>query len=130
MKKVAPYSGGFYWGFPLSFLLVVFLPRCGEAWHLQTAPLMTDWAQQVDPNNPWPEYPRPQMQRSNWLNLNGLWQWQAGNAGEPLPTNNLSGSILVPFCMESAISGVMEQHDRAWYRRTFAVPSAWAGQRV
>jgi hypothetical protein len=70
------------------------------------------------------------MQRPDWMHLNGVWQWQPGNAADPLPTNNLTGSILVPFCMESAISGVMEHHERAWYRRTFTVPPAWAGQQV
>jgi autotransporter-associated beta strand protein len=99
-------------------------------WQLKQAALMTDWAQQVDPNNPWPEYPRPQMQRTNWLNLNGVWQWQAGSADDPVPTYSLAGSILVPFCMESAISGVMEHHDRAWYKRAFTLPSTWIGQRI
>lgn len=110
--------------------LKVTVAPVGLPWQLKQAPIMTDWAQQVDPNSPLPEYPRPQMQRTNWLNLNGVWQWQAGGAGDPVPTNLLAGSILVPFCMESAISGVMEQHDRAWYQRTFTVPPAWAGQRV
>lgn len=110
-------------------LLVTVAPSA-LPWQLQQAPIMTDWAQQVDPEHPWPEYPRPQMQRASWLNLNGVWQWQPGSAGDPVPTHVLSGSILVPFCMESAISGVMERHDRAWYQRAFTVPSAWAGQRV
>jgi autotransporter-associated beta strand protein len=99
-------------------------------WQLKQAPIMTDWAQQVDPANVWPEYPRPQMVRSNWLNLNGVWQWQAGKADDVFPTYNLAGSILVPFCMESAISGVMEHHERAWYKRTFNVPAEWSGQRL
>ncbi len=101
-----------------------------SAWQLKQAPLMTDWARQVDPNNPWPEYPRPQMQRATWLNLNGVWQFQAANAGDPLPTGNLAADILVPFPMESAISGVMQHFERAWYRRTFIVPPSWAGQRI
>src|SRR2546421_96252 len=83
-------------------------------------------AQQVDPNNPLPEYPRPDLVRTNWLNLNGIWQFQAGNTNDPVPTNQvLSGEILVPFPMESAISGVMQYHARSWYRRTFSVPAAW-----
>src|SRR5438874_12737059 len=49
------------------------------AWQMKQAPIMTDWAQQVNTNNPLPEYPRPQMVRTNWLNLNGIWQFQAGN---------------------------------------------------
>ena len=93
---------------------------------------MTPWASLVDTNNPLPEYPRPQMVRSNWLNLNGIWQFQPGiTNSNPVPTNQtLSSSILVPFPMESAISGVMQYHAWSWYRRTFTVPSAWSGQRV
>src|ERR1035441_2184662 len=65
------------------------------AWQLQYAPLLTGWAQLVDTNNPLPEYPQPQMVRSNWLNLNGLWQFQAGATNDPVPTNKtLSGDIL------------------------------------
>lgn len=114
----------------LSLLLLVLLPNRGRAWQLQTAPLMTDWAQEVGPNNAWPEYPRPQMQRTNWMNLNGVWQFQPGGLGDPVPTNTLSGDILVPFCMESAISGVMQHYERAWYQRTFTLPASWAGQRI
>ena len=89
-----------------------------HAWQLKQAPLMTDWAAQVDPKNPWPEYPRPQMVRTNWLNLNGVWQFQPGATNDPLPTNILAGDILVPFPMESAISGVMQHNDRAYSTRT------------
>jgi beta-galactosidase/beta-glucuronidase len=102
-----------------------------RAWQMKQAALMTDWAQQVDPNNPLPEYPRPQMVRTNWQNLNGIWQFQAGNTNEPVPTNQiLASEILVPFPMESAISGVKQYYARSWYRRTFTVPPAWSGQRI
>src|ERR1051326_323822 len=57
------------------------------AWQMKYAPIMTDWAQLVDTNAPLPEYPRPQMARSNWLNLNGIWQFQAGATNDPVPTN-------------------------------------------
>ena len=96
-----------------------------------TAPLMTDWAQQVDPTNTLPEYPRPQMVRTNWLNLNGIWQFQAGATNDPVPVNQtLSSEILVPFPMESAISGVKHYYPFSWYRRTFIVPAGWSGQKV
>jgi hypothetical protein len=101
------------------------------AWAPKQAPLMTKWASQVDPQHPWPEYPRPQMARADWLNLNGVWQYQPGAEGDLVPTGQkLSSEILVPYPVESALSGVMEHHDRLWYRRRFAVPPAWQGKRV
>ncbi|HEY4415161.1 MAG TPA: LamG-like jellyroll fold domain-containing protein [Verrucomicrobiae bacterium] len=102
-----------------------------NAWQMKQAPLMTRWAALVDTNNPLPEYPRPQMVRPDWLNLNGLWQFQAGATNDPVPVGQtLTGQILVPFPMESAISGVMQYHAFSWYRRTFVVPPAWAGKHV
>lgn len=102
-----------------------------NAWQLQQAPLMTDWASQVDPNNTLPEYPRPQMVRSDWLNLNGSWQFQQGNINDPVPIGQtLSGDILVPYPVESAISGVMQHYDRMWYKRYFDVPTEWSGKKI
>lgn len=98
---------------------------------MQTAALMTDYAQQVDPTNTLPEYPRPQMVRTNWMNLNGIWQFQAGATNNPVPTNQtLSSEILVPFPMESAISGVKHYYAFSWYRRLFTVPAGWSGQNL
>ena len=92
---------------------------------------MTRWAKDVSPNNVHPEYPRPQMVRANWQNLNGLWQLQLGKAGDAPPTDkDLPLRILVPFPVESALSGVMKHADRLWYRRKFQVPEKWLGQRV
>ena len=96
---------------------ILFPTMLVHAWQMKQAPLMTDWAAQVDPTNTLPEYPRPQMVRSNWLNLNGVWQFQPGAAAGPVPTNTLNRDILVPFPMESAISEVMQHNDRAWYQR-------------
>lgn len=114
----------------LSYLLV---SQCSFifGWSLQQAPVMTHWAYEVDPANPLPEYPRPQMVRDAWLNLNGLWEFQGGAAGEAVPAGqSLTGEILVPFPVESAISGVMEHYERLWYRRQFEIPAQWDGQRV
>jgi beta-galactosidase/beta-glucuronidase/lysophospholipase L1-like esterase len=98
----------------------------------KTAKLMTTWGEALDAADPvLPEYPRPQMVREKWLNLNGIWQFQpATSAAQALPAGNLSREILVPFPVESALSGIMEHHENVWYRRTFTVPGDWTGQRV
>ena len=102
-----------------------------QAWSPKKAALMTRFAAQVNPRNPLPEYPRPQMVRSSWQSLNGIWQYQPGQEGDATPTNTkLSGEICVPFPVESALSGVMEHHERLWYRRSFTVPASWKGKRL
>jgi hypothetical protein len=106
----------------------------GEAtsWHPAVAPLMTRWAAEVSPTNALPEYPRPQLVRPDWLNLNGLWDYAITPAtADKAPA--FDRQILVPFPLESALSGVMRRLDEKsalWYRRHFTVPSAWAGRRV
>jgi hypothetical protein len=101
-------------------------------WQMKQPPLATPWTSLVNTNTPLPEYPRPQMVRSNWLNLNGVWQFEPGATNtDPVPTNQtLSGNILVPFPMESAISGVMAYNAWSWYRTLFTVPTGWSGQRI
>ncbi len=94
--------------------------------------LMTDFAKDVSVKNAHPEYPRPQMVREDWRNLNGLWEYAitAKDASRPA---EYEGKILVPFPIESALSGVMKRVDenqRLWYRRTFEMPGKWQGQRV
>jgi hypothetical protein len=101
-----------------------------QSWALKTAPLMSKFAKDVNPANVLPEYPRPQFARKEWLNLNGLWQYQPGAAADALPAGKLNKTILVPFPVESALSGVMEHHDRLWYRRAFTIPSGWKGKQV
>ena len=92
---------------------------------------MTRWSADVSPDNAWPEYPRPQMVRDAWLNLNGLWQFAHAKAGEKPPLGKtLDRTILVPYPVESALSGVMEPAQRVWYRRTFQLPEAWRDKRV
>src|SRR5271168_2379784 len=95
-------------------ILCLFCAGRIDAWQMLQPPLATPWTTQVNTNSPLPEYPRPQLVRSNWLNLNAVWQFEPGVTNtDPVPTNQtLSGSILVPFPMESAISGVMAYH--AW----------------
>ncbi len=93
---------------------------------------MTRWAKEVSPTNALPEYPRPQMVRKDWQNLNGLWHYAITASNAPQPTS-FGGLILVPFPVESALSGVMQrlsETNRLWYRRSFTIPSAWKGRHV
>lgn len=93
--------------------------------------LKTRWAADVNPQSPLPEYPRPQFERQRWLNLNGPWQWAPARKGEPAPAGKeLKRTIVVPFAVESALSGVAEFHERLWYRRTFEIPAGWEGQHI
>ncbi len=105
--------------------------RSGSGYQPAGGPLFSRWAAQVSPTNSLPEYPRPQLVRTQWLSLNGMWEFQQAQAGEGPPVGrSLAEDILVPFPVESALSGVMRHIDRAWYRRVFETPSIWAGQRV
>lgn len=94
--------------------------------------IKTDWASEVVPENVLPEYPRPLMVRPTWKNLNGLWQYAITPKGEKTPTA-YEGDILVPFCIESSLSGVQKtvgQDSALWYEKTFAVPNEWKNDRV
>ena len=102
-------------------------------WHAGKAPLMTRWAAEVGPTNALPEYPRPQLARADWLNLNGLWDYAITPDSATNPPPPPAGKILVPFPVESALSGVMTQfddHSKLWYRRTFSAPESWRGQKI
>ena len=94
--------------------------------------IKTPWAETFDVENVWGEYPRPIMERSDWKNLNGLWQYAIVPAGENNP-KKWDGEILVPFAVESSLSGVGKTvgADQAlWYERSFTVPSSWKGKDV
>lgn len=94
--------------------------------------IRTRWASQVDPVAPLPEYPRPQLVRKEWRSLNGLWDYAISLGGEetmPEP----DGKILVPFCVESALSGVgrtLTPDDALWYKTSFKLPKEWKGQQI
>ena len=90
-------------------------------WKVPQGVMMTRWGKQVTPQNAWREYPRPQFRREDkWKNLNGLWQYSVGQQSR-IP-EVYQGEILVPFPLESALSGVkrlLEPGETLWYRRTF-----------
>lgn len=101
-------------------------------WKPVAGHIMTRWAAEVSPENVWPEYPRPTMVRPQWKNLNGLWEYAIRPKQEDRP-EKMDGPILVPFCAESALSGVgkaVGPDNRLWYRRTLEVPAEWSGGRV
>jgi hypothetical protein len=97
----------------------------------KTPPLNTPWTSQVSTTNPLPDYPRPQLTRPDWQSLNGQWQFAGtGSLSSPPFGQNLAETVLVPYPIESALSGIMRHENTMWYRRTFTVPSGWAGRRV
>ncbi|KAJ4394450.1 hypothetical protein N0V93_003668 [Gnomoniopsis smithogilvyi] len=105
-------------------------------YQLQVPPLDTPWTDKVG-LNPWPEHPRPQLKRENWLSLNGIWTWESvgttndtSGVGSP-PVGPLGTEILVPSCIESAISGLQDLNTtQMWYEKSFEVPTSWTGQNV
>ena len=93
--------------------------------------IKTEWASKIDPSNPLPEYPRPQMVRKNWVNLNGLWNYAVTEASAE--SFKSEGRILVPYAVESSLSGVgrrITKNDALWYERSFSIPKDWEGKNV
>ena len=94
--------------------------------------IKTSWGEQLDPKNVLPEYPRPIMERNDWKNLNGLWKYAITKKGDATPAA-YQGDILVPFAVESSLSGVgkmINEKEELWYQRTFDIPSAWRGKQI
>ncbi|MDZ4781583.1 MAG: glycoside hydrolase family 2 TIM barrel-domain containing protein [Planctomycetia bacterium] len=105
----------------------------GAEWKPAKGPLMTRWAADVSPAKVLPEYPRPTLVRDAWKNLNGLWEYAVTDIKSAQVPAKFEGEILVPFPIESALSGVMRRvsdQERLWYRRSFDVPSDWRQGRV
>ncbi|HVN57910.1 MAG TPA: glycoside hydrolase family 2 TIM barrel-domain containing protein [Bacteroidales bacterium] len=103
-----------------------------SAWKIAGDRITTEWAPGVDPANPLPEYPRPQMVRSGWKTLNGLWDYAIAGQGDEPPAR-YDGKILVPFAVESALSGVGRQvgpDNVLWYRTGFTLPASFMGKNV
>jgi beta-galactosidase/beta-glucuronidase len=125
----------------IAFAVAVLVPGCGKKkaeeakvpeWSPVYGKIMTRWASEIRPDSVHQDYPRPQMERAEWLNLNGLWEYAVRPAEAPEP-ENFDGHILVPFPIESALSGVRKpvgKENRLWYKRTFQVPKIWYKKRV
>lgn len=115
----------------IASILVAVCPASAQ-WHIAGDKIRTKWAEQVTPDNVWQEYPRPQMVRSEWANLNGLWNYAITKTSDAKPAK-FDGQILVPFAVESALSGVerkITENDALWYEREISVPVAWFAKRV
>lgn len=94
-----------------------------QSWKPVEGKIMTPWAEKINPEKPLPEYPRPHLKRSNWQNLNGLWQYAVTDKNQQDIPSAMEGQILVPYAIESALSGVGKTvgKDKAlWYRNTFS----------
>jgi len=112
--------------------MVASVPAFAQNWQPAAGRLMTSWSKLVSPSNALPDYPRPQFVRQNWQSLNGLWDYSVTEK-DIQDAGKYSGSILVPYPIESALSGVMKAFlpsQRLWYHRTFTIPSTWSGQHV
>ena len=94
--------------------------------------IKTKWAEQINPKNVLPEYPRPQLERTDWVNLNGEWEYAIKPKGQAEPVA-FDGNILVPFAVESSLSGVQKEvgeNNELWYKRTFSVPAGWKSKDI
>jgi len=110
----------------------LFSNRAESQWKPADCPLTTEWTSKVTPENALKEYPRPQLVREKWLNLNGLWDYAIRPKDEDQPTQ-YDGKILVPFAIESSLSGVgktVGDQNKLWYHRTFEVPKDWHSDRI
>jgi hypothetical protein len=97
-----------------------------KEWKIADNPIVTQWAGEINPDQPWPEYPRPDAVREEWINLNGLWDYAiTGSEDKP---SSWDGKILVPYPVESALSGIkrnINDKQYLWYKRSFRIPSSW-----
>ena len=114
------------------FILLAATFSLSAQWKPAGDRIKTRWAAEIDVNNVLPEYPRPIMERSQWQNLNGLWNYAILPVGKQEPTS-FDGKILVPFAVESSLSGVQKRvggDNELWYHREFTVPSNWKNNRI
>ena len=101
-------------------------------WKRVPGKIASEWADNVNPESVLPEYPRPQMQRASWTNLNGLWNYALTDSGAATPSQ-FQGSILVPFAIESSMSGVgktVGKDSMLWYNRKFNLPRDAKGKKI
>lgn len=115
----------------LSFLLMIPAVVFSQ-WRPSGDKIKTRWADKITVDNVLPEYPRPIMERNEWFNLNGVWEYAITQTGADKPSV-YDGQILVPFAIESSLSGVQKslgKEKELWYSRKFSLPSGWKGKNI
>ncbi|MDR2926625.1 MAG: beta-galactosidase [Cytophagaceae bacterium] len=113
-------------------LAVISTTVLNAQWKPQGDKIKTKWAETINPNSVLPEYPRPIMERADWKNLNGLWDYAIRPVGEGEP-QQFDGKILVPFAVESSLSGVQKtlgSGNELWYSNSFAIPAKWKNKTI
>ena len=103
-----------------------------ENWHPVGTRIKTKWGNNLKPENVWQEYPRPQLERKDWLNLNGIWHYSITDIDSKKP-EKFDQNILVPFCLESSLSGVMKPLNETqilWYYKEFEIPKKWKDKNI
>ncbi len=116
----------------ITLTVLLFCAPLTAQWKPAGNKIKTEWAEKIDPENVLPEYPRPIMERPDWKNLNGLWEYAIQSRGKATP-EKFDGKILVPFAAESSLSGVMKDvgaKNELWYRTAFEVPANWNGKNI
>lgn len=115
-----------------TLLALAVLYANAQTWSPAGEKIKTQWAKDLDVQKIWQEYPRPALERSQWLNLNGLWDYTILPKGSPVPST-FQGKILVPFAIESSLSGVQKNvgaENELWYHHTFQVPKDWKAKTI
>jgi len=118
--------------FILSFTLILFFIPSFAQWKPVGDNIASKWRDKVNPDNAWKEYPRPQLVRSEWKNINGLWDYTILPKGKPMP-DSWDGKILVPYCVESSLSGVgkaLNPDQELWYNLEVKIPDGWKGRYI
>lgn len=116
----------------LSLFAMAFILPLGAQWKPAGDKIKTRWAKEINPDHVWQEYPRPIMVRDQWKNLNGLWDYAITPKGSAKPTD-YDGKILVPFAVESSLSGVMKEvgaSREVWYETRFTLPTDWTQKNI
>ncbi|MBT4400254.1 MAG: beta-galactosidase, partial [Bacteroidetes bacterium] len=116
----------------LALITIAAINLFAQDWKPAGDKIKTEWAEKVDPNNPLPEYPRPQLVRNSWKNLNGLWNYAILPKGGNIP-ESFDGKILVPFAIESSLSGVQKRvgkNNELWYQQSLSIPKEWKNKNI